>query len=209
MASSVLSSIKKRVSSLGNEWDRLAPRERNLVMTLGGAIVATVLFVVGFLFFSHLSDLEEQNEEIRAALDAIDDNRVEYLEAKARMRAQEIRIGDVPPQLATDLEAFAQEVGVQIPETNPRTPTPAGRRYLEHNVDVKLRAVDLRQLGRFLKKIETSQRLIYVTRIGIRRRFAERDKLDVELTATGLERLKKPLPAKRGAGGPKPKGSRT
>ncbi len=183
------------------EWDRLAPRERQLISALGAAVVLIVVFVGGFMFFSSLGEVAERNDSIREALKAIARNRNEYLEAKGQMRALEVRIGSVPPQLATDLETAAREVGIQIPETTERPAIAAGQNYMEHNVDVTLRAVDLRQLSRFLQKLETGQHLIYVTRLDVRRRFAEKDKLDVKLTATGIERVQAQPGRRKGAPG--------
>ena len=189
MANSVMNSLRHPIETLANEWGRLAPRERKLAVSFVATLCVAVVSVTSVLFFGYLGDLEEENQDIRDALEAIADNRNEYLAATARLQQQEVRIGTVAPNLATDMEAAAQSVGIQIPETNERQPKPVGRRYLEHNVDVKLRQIDLRQLGQFLAKLETGQRLIYITRLGVRRRFAERDKLDIEMTATGLERL--------------------
>jgi len=180
----------------------MAPRERSLVAALGAAVLLLVMFVGGFMFFSGLSDVADRNENIREALKAIARNRTEYLQAKDQMRALEVRIGTVTPQLATDLESAAREVGVQIPETTERPAVPSGQRYMEHMVDVTLRQVDLRQLSKFLYKLETGQHLIFVTGLDLRRRFAEKDKLDVKLTATAIERVQ-PQPPKRKARGKK------
>ena len=203
---SKLGAIKIRLArpmrALVSEWDRMAARERQLVAALGAAVILMALFVSGFMFFSSLGEVAERNESIREALKAIARNRNEYLDAKGQMRALEVRIGSLPPQLATDLEAAAREVGVQIPETNERPATASGKNYLEHNVDVTLRQVDLRQLSKFLQKLETGQHLIYVTRLDVRRRFAEKEKLDVKLTATGIERVQtQPARRKPSAGG--------
>ena len=190
--------VRKPVTALLSEWDRMAPRERSLVAALGAAVLLLVMFVGGFMFFSGLSDVADRNENIREALKAIARNRTEYLQAKDQMRAVEVRIGTVTPQLATDLESAAREVGVQIPETTERPAVPSGQRYMEHMVDVTLRQVDLRQLSKFLYKLETGQHLIFVTGLDLRRRFAEKDKLDVKLTATAIERVQ-PQPPKRKA----------
>lgn len=195
------SRLGKPFRALAAELDRMAPREKRLLGALGATLVVMILFISGFLFFSSLAEVDERNANIREALKAIAQNRVEYLDAKGKMRALEVRIGNLPPQLATDLEAAAREVGIQIPETNERPPTPAGRNYMEHNVDVTLRQVDLRQLSRFLQKLETGQHLIYVTRLDVRRRFAEKDKLDVKLTATAIERVQAQPAKRRPAGG--------
>ncbi|MCG5054811.1 MAG: type II secretion system protein M [Myxococcales bacterium] len=193
--------LARPLAAVAGEWDRMAPRERRLVAALGAAVVLMVMFVGGFMFFSSLGDVETRNEEIRDALKAIARNRNEYLEAKGQMRALEVRIGSIPPQLATDLEAAAREVGIQIPETNERPAAAVGKRYMEHNVDVTLRQVDLQQLARFLHKLETGQHMIYVTRLDVRRRFAEKDKLDVKLTASGIERVQAQPNKRKLAGG--------
>ncbi len=186
--------LNKPFESISREWGRMAERERRLFVVFAMTLGLLVVFVGGYLVSTDIADTNSRNDDMRAALKAIARNRIEYLEAKQKMRAMEVRLGSTTPQLAADMEAAAKEVGVQIPETNERTPAPIGRRYLEHNVDVKLRQVDLKQLGKFLYRLETGGHLIYVTRLSVRRRFAERDKLDIELTATSIERLKKELP---------------
>jgi general secretion pathway protein M len=181
---------------LAGEWNRMAPRERRLVTGLVGAVVAFAILVTGFLMVQSLGDIEESNNDAREALAAIAKHRDEYLEAKDRMVAQEARIGTEPPQLAADLEAASHEVGIPIPESNEDPPVAAGRRYLEHKVNLKLRQVDLQSLSKFLSKLETGRRLIVTTQLLVRRRFSEGEKLDVDLTVLAYERLKEP---KRGA----------
>jgi hypothetical protein len=174
------------------------------VSALGVALVACTVMVVGFLVFGTIADLKERNDAAREALAAIAKHRDEFLDGKTRMTAQEVRIGAGTPQLTADLEAAAREVGMPIAETNPRAPAPAGKNYLEHTVDVTARQVDLLALTRFLAKVETGARFIVVTKLDIKRRFAEGDKLDVRLTATAFERVKE-QPRKRAAGAAKEK----
>jgi hypothetical protein len=61
--------------------------------------------------------------------------------------------------------------------------------------------VDLLSLSKFLQRLETGRRVIVVSRMNLKRTFAEGDKLNVSLTATTWERVaetrKKPA-----AGGP-------
>jgi type II secretory pathway component PulM len=175
---------------LGSEWNRMAPRERRLVAGLIGAVVAFAVLVTGFLFVESLRDLAERNSDAREALADIAKHRDEYLEAKDRMVQQEVRIGNEPPQLTADLEAASHEANIQIPESIEQPAVDVGRHYREHKVDLKLRQVDLQSLAKFLNRVETGRRLIVVTRLYIRRRFAEGQTLDVEMTATAYERIK-------------------
>ncbi len=183
-------SINRPVSYFAAEWERMAPRERRWVAVLAVAVVVVSAMLGTYFVFSNISDLEDGNTEIRKALAAIAKHRNEYLDAKARSAAQEARIGFEPPQLTADLEAAAREAQVQIDESTERPTTPAGRRYAQHDVDLKLRQVDLQSLSNFLRRVETGPRLIMFTHLSIKRRYSEADKLDVELTATAFERLK-------------------
>src|SRR5208283_351445 len=156
-----------------------------------GAVVTLALLLAGYLIIDSLQELSTSNDDTREALADIAKHRDEYLDAKSRMISQEARIGVEPPQLGADLEAAGKEAGIEIPEAVDHPPSPAGKRYLEHSLDVKLRKVGLKELATFL---------IAITRLQIRRSFGEGDKLDVELTATAYERVKqdqrKKTPAK-------------
>ena len=188
--------VRRPVAYLQNEWNRMAPRERRLVSVLIGAVVAFAVLVTGFIVFGNLSDMQEKNDDAREALAEIAKHKDEYIEARERMRAQEVRIGTEPPQFAADLEEAAREVSIQIPETNEQPAVAVGKRYLEHKVDVKLRQVDLQSLSKFLAKLENGRRLIVVNQLHVRKHFSEGDKLDVELTAVAYEKVKE-TPKKR------------
>jgi general secretion pathway protein M len=188
--------FRRPTAYLQGEWNRMAPRERRLVSVLIGAVVAFAVLVTGFIIVGNLSDIETSNEEAREALADIAKHKDDYIEARERMRAQEVRIGTEPPQFAADLEEAAREVSIQIPETNEQPPVAVGKRYLEHKVDVKLRQVDLQSLSKFLARLENGRRLIVVSQLHVRKHFSEGDKLDVELTALAYEKVKE-APKKR------------
>jgi Tfp pilus assembly protein PilO len=161
------------------------------------------LVLVAYLMVDSLQSMGQQNRDMRDALDAIAKHSDEYRDGKARAAAQALRIGSEPPQLAADLEAAAKEAGIQIPETADRPDAAAGKRYVEHSLDLKLRKVDLKSLATFLGKVETSRRLILITRLEIRRSFGgDGTSVDVDLTATTYERLKDGSKKPAGKGGP-------
>jgi hypothetical protein len=182
--------IARPVAYFESGWERRAPRERRAIVLLGATILGVLTLGSAYWMFSSVSDLQEDNADMRDALKAIAGHRDEYLEAKARSAQQEARIGVDPPQLTADLEAAAREENVQIAETNERPTAPAGRRYVQHDVDIKLREVDLQSLAKFMRRLETGPRLIFFTRMSIKRRYSEAEKLDVEATATAFERLR-------------------
>jgi hypothetical protein len=182
------------------EWDRMPVRERRWITALAIAVVVVATSLTIYLIFSSISDLEEGNADVREALGAIAKHRDDYLEAKARAQAQEARLGGDPPQLVADIEAAAREETVAIAESNERPPVAAGKRWTEHDVDLKIRGVDLQALTNFLKRVETGPRPIFVTHLSLKRRFSEADKLDAELTAIAFERIKEPAGSGAGAG---------
>jgi general secretion pathway protein M len=172
-------------------WERLAPRERRWVAALCAAVVGVSVILGATLAFNDIGDLEDGNAAIREALGAIAKHRDEYLEAKARNSLQEARIGSDPPQLTADIEAAAKAENIQIAESSERPTVPAGRRYLEHDTDLKIRETDLQSLTKFLKRIETGPRLVFFSRLSLKHRYSDdTDKLDVELTATAFERVR-------------------
>jgi Tfp pilus assembly protein PilN len=181
--------LARPVSYLRGEWERLAPRERRWVTALVVAVAAMAVLLIVYLVFSNIGDLQEGNAQIRESLGEIAKHRDEYLEAKARSASADARIGSEPPQLTADLEAAAREENVQIAESSERPTTPAGRRYVQHDVDLKIREADLQSLAKFLRRVETGPRLIMFTRLSLKRRYSEAEKLDVEATATAFERV--------------------
>ena len=185
---------------LSAEWDRMPVRERRWITVLAIAVVATTTLLGVYLIFSSISDLEEGNADVREALGAIAKHRDDYLEAKSRAQMQEARLGNDPPQLVADIEAAAREETVAIAESNERPPVAAAKRWIEHDVDLKVRGVDLQALCKFLKRVESGVRPIFFTHLSLKRRFSEADKLDAELTAIAFERVAKEA-AGAGAGG--------
>jgi general secretion pathway protein M len=182
--------VRRPLGYLAGWWERLAPRQKRSLTILTLVAVLATVFLGATLATSDISDLEDGNAAIRDALTAIAKHRDEYLEAKARNSVQEARIGNDPPQLAGDLEAAARAENIQIAESSERPTVPAGRRYLEHDTDLKIRETDLQSLTRFMKRVETGPRLIFFTRLSIKHRYSDdSEKLDAELTATAFERV--------------------
>jgi general secretion pathway protein M len=171
-------------------WERLAPRERRVVSLAGLTVAIVTILFVGWSWLGTINELEDGNAAIRDALTAISKHRDEYLEAKARQSVQEARIGDAPPQLAGDLEAAAHAENIQIAESSERPTVPAGRRYVEHDTDLKIRQTDLQSLTNFMRRVETGPRLIFFTRLALKQPYAaDPGKLDVEATATAFEKV--------------------
>src|SRR6185436_6278030 len=164
----VVATLRRPYSYIAGEVERWSPKRRRVVSLGSLAIAALLLIGIAWSTFSSISDLREGNAAIREALSAIAQHRDEYLEAKARNAVQEARIGNDPPQLTADLEAAARGENVKIDEQSERPAVPAGKRYLEHDVDLRIREVDLQSLTKFLKRVETGPRLIFFTKMSLK-----------------------------------------
>jgi hypothetical protein len=191
--------VRWPVGYFRSEWERMGPRRRRFVIAALAAIIGIVLLLSASLTFTNISDLEEENTDIREALAEISKNHDAYLDAKTRNAVNEARIGNDPPQLTGDLEAAARGENVQIAESSERpvAPAPGSRRYLQHDLDIKVREVDLQSLTKFMRRVETGPRFIFFTRILLKHRYSETDKLDAELTATAFEKVKEETKKKK------------
>lgn len=184
-------------------WERLAPRERRLVAAAGAVFATMLSLIVIYLIYDGLSALEERNESMRDALGAIEKNRDEFMAARRLAAGQEMKISRVPLALVTLVENAAREVGISTDQTNEQPPQPHGKKYLQKGIEVKFRQVELPQLVRFMRQIETGPNLVYVSRLFVKPRFNEHSKLDVELNITAFEHAAE-QPKKGKAAGSKP-----
>jgi general secretion pathway protein M len=182
--------FQRPIAYVASWWERMAPRQKRTVTIAAVVVAISTLSYATWSSLSGINDLEDGNAAIRDALAAIGKNRDAYLEAKARNSVQEARIGDAAPQLAGDLEAAARLENIQIAESSERPTVPAGRRYIEHDTDLKIREADLQSVTNFMRRVETGPRLIFFTRLALKHPYAaDPGKLDVEATATAFEKV--------------------
>lgn len=176
-----------KLGELRGRWDRLSNRERTLLGSLGGTLLLLVVLGVGFSITQGLSDLEGQNADIRQALRDIATNRDAYERAKSKTAQIEVRMGHGGVQLQGFLETAAKEAGVEIAETVERQPAPAGKKYIEKAVDLRLRKVGIDALAKFLRKIETGTNLVVVSSLNVRSRDDKHEDLEVEMSVSTYE----------------------
>src|SRR3954467_11808999 len=147
--------LNDRLQALRDKWERLSQRERTMVGAMGVTFVVMVTLIVGFLITDGLSSMDERNTAMRQALRDLDSQRDSYLKLKAKAAQLETRLGSQPVQMQGYLEAASKEAGVDISESNPRPTAPAGKKFVEQTVDLRLKAVTLEQLTKFLRAVET------------------------------------------------------
>lgn len=179
--------------------DGLSPRERALLTTLG-VIVGLLLVLAGaYTIYDRIDTLEENNEAMHRALRDIEKKRGPYLTARALAAQLESRVGQSPLQLSGFLEQMSKDTGIEIRETNPRTPEPIGKKYIQQSVDLRISKVALEPLLKFMRHLETYQsNLVLVTQLSIRARDDKHQDFEVDMTVSTYENAPKAPAAKAG-----------
>ena len=180
-------------------FDGLSPRERTLLLTLGVVIGLLIVLAGAYAIYDRIDTLEETNETMHRALRDIEKKRGPYLAARALAAQLESRIGQSPLQLSGFLEQISKETNIEIRETNPRTPEPIGKKYIQQSVDLRISKVALEPLLKFMRRLETYQsNLVLVTQLSIRARDDKHQDFEVDMTVSTYENAPKAAAAKAG-----------
>ena len=179
--------LNDRMQALRDKWERLSQRERTMVGAMGVTFVVMITMIVGFLITDGLSSMEERNGDMRQALRDLDTQRDSYLRNKAKTAQMETRLGSQPVQLQGYVESAAKDAGVEIPESDMLPAAPAGKKFVQRTLHLRLRAVTLDQLTHFMKAIETGKSLVVVTELDVRTRDDKHEQLDVEMSVSTFE----------------------
>jgi type II secretory pathway component PulM len=180
------------LARLRDAFEGLSARERSLLLLLGAVVVLLLFLIGGYTLYDRIDTLEEKNQAMEKALSDIAKKRGPYLQARARQAQLDSRIGNSPLQLSGFLEGIAKESGIEIRETNPRTPEPLGKKYIQQSVDLRLGRVKLEPLLKFMHRLETyPSNLVLVTQLSIRNRDDKHEEFEVDMTVSTYEHAPK------------------
>lgn len=180
------------LARLRDAFEGLSARERSLLALLGAVIVLLLFLVGAYTLYDRIDTLEERNLAMEKALSDIAKKRGPYLQARARQAQLDSRIGNSPLSLSGFLEGIAKEQSIEIRETNPRTPEPIGKKYIQQSVDLRLGRVKLEPLLKFMHRLETyPNNLVLVTQLSIRNRDDKHEEFEVDMTVSTYEHAPK------------------
>ena len=104
------------LDEVSQRWMRLGVRERRMLVLLVLTLVFGVFGTVGLIIARGLGTIGDRNEEMRLALELIEERRDDYLDQQSRQSQSAVAmINATPPALPSYLEEVAKEVGVTIP----------------------------------------------------------------------------------------------
>jgi general secretion pathway protein M len=174
--------------SLRERLDRLEERERRLLGIFALVVGAIVLLLLPLAVTAALHGTRNDNEALREAIAQITSERPMVERSRALHKAIEERYSRPAPPLTSFLAKLAQEVEVEIPETQDRQVVPHGKRYEEKSTKITLRKVGMLKVARLMERIEQSGHPLSIGQLTIRKRGLEPDSYDVDMVVSAFER---------------------
>ena len=138
-------------------WNRLTPRDQQVITWVGSALGTVVAVSVIFLGSSHLATVRKRIDTRTKQLVQVRDMRSQYNDDKGRLDAinVKLRANAGPPR--TFLEEKAREVHVEGSLDGMRDLTaPPNDLFKSQVIEVKLKKVSVANVTRYLHKIETT-----------------------------------------------------
>jgi general secretion pathway protein M len=183
--------------SLRERLDRLEERERRLLGILAVVVAGIVVLLMPLAVTAALHGSRSDNQALRDAIAQITAERPLIERGRALHKALEDRYSRPAPPLTSFLAKLAQEVEVDIPETQDRQSVPHGKRYEEKATKITLRKVGMLKVARLMERIEQSGHPLSISQLTIRKRGLEPDSYDVDMVVSAFERkADKAAPAK-------------
>ena len=187
--------------SLRDKFDQLEEREKKLLIIFAAVFSTMFVLIIPTYAAMSVGDQRAENERIVEMIREIKDERVTLGRRKAETRRVESRYARKAPALASFLAQTADQVGVDIPETQDRSTIPVGKTFKERSTKIRLRNVGLLALSNFLEKVENSGYPVSVSRLIIKKRSTKPDDYDVEMDVSAYDREEPKKKAKAGSSG--------
>lgn len=168
------------LSTVRGAFAGLSPREKRLLIALSAVFV--VLVFLGFWMWSkrRLDAIDSERADMVEALRFIQRSRPRIAARNQRRDAMLARYRTRAPALTSYVEEQAHAANVQVVEAQDRPATPAGPRFTQRSVSIRLRQVSLQALADFFERIDSASFPVAITSVRIRKRFGEANAYDVD-----------------------------
>jgi hypothetical protein len=167
------------LESLRDRWERMAPRERTLLVALGATLIVCLLAWAGVTIQRGLARIEDKNELSRDALRALAQYRAGI--AERRSESPEVEIGDSAIDLANYMDEIVNQLQLKSP-SYPRPVETARGAYKEVSIRISMLGLTIHELKDLLERVETRRPDVVVRDLQIRRDRREEEKLNLEMT---------------------------
>ena len=168
-------------------WDRISPRERNLVILAAIATPLLLAFWLGSAIHDGLDSMEHRNERTRKALLAVETMRAKG-ETKPTVDEALAAMTTDPLSLPTYITNAAQQAKYTLTSSisSPRSQSKAG--FVTSSASLNVDKLDIEQLKDFLNALETDSKVVAITKLEIDRDFRDKDKLRAEIEVSTYSR---------------------
>jgi type II secretory pathway component PulM len=183
-------SVRDWIARLQSAFTALAPRERMLVGSAGGLLGLALLYVaVVNPLLGAISRAGDQRAAAEQELQVMTRLRREYDSLQGRLADVERRIqSGTRGNLRSTLENLANQTKINVESMEPQA-APPGDRYRESKVEVALEQVTLVQTVNYLHQIESSDQVLSIKSLRIRKRPDNPELLDVSFNVSSFEPL--------------------
>ena len=175
--------------TLRDRLETLGPREKRLLGVLAAVGAVLLLALIPFGVSALLSDEMEAHTQLVEAIERIETEGDSFREHQAEFAALMARYESPVPALAGFLDKAAQASGVTIPESKDPSPIAHGKKYEERFTSISLRKVGLVALVKFMERVAGGVEPVSITKLNIRKRGAEPDAYDVQMTVSAFHRI--------------------
>ena len=166
----------------------LNPREQRMASIAVYVVTTMLLLALPIGLSTLVSSRRTENEELRTALNAVNNARGQIRERQERKASIALRYGKKAPPLAGFLEQNASAQKLQVTDSVDRPDVPHGKKYVERNTVIHLKKSGMAPIAQFIEAIEKSTYPVAVSRLNIRKRAGEPDSYDVEIGVSAFDR---------------------
>lgn len=175
--------------SLQDRLAALEPRERRLIGVLVAVFAVMLLMSVPLGVAALLSSESETHAQLTEAIERLETEGDSIRERQEEKEALLARYEKDAPALAGFLSKAATASNLSIPESKPESPIGHGKRYEERPTAISFRKVGLLSLVQFMERVSGGPEPIGITKLNVRKRGAEPDSYDVQMTVAAYHRL--------------------
>jgi len=159
--------IRGILGGLATYWENLSERERRLLGALGAIAGLLLVLLPVYLLSTSITDLEEDNQHINAALRRLSRSRATIAAQQAEREAAELRYARRAPTLGSFLEAKAGEQEALSISDVQHEPEREQGRFRIRTTRARFQNAGLRDGVRMLAAIENSRYPVVIERIHI------------------------------------------
>jgi type II secretory pathway component PulM len=167
-------------------WDRISPRERNLVILAGIATPIVLAIWLGSAIHDGLGAMEHGNNRTRQALAAVETMRAKG-ETKPPVNDAVAVMTTEPVPLATYITNAAEKAKFVPGTITPHGAQPKGG-FVVNSASLQIDKLDIGQLKDFFNAIENDSKVVAITKLDINRDFRDKQKLRADLEVSTYSR---------------------